>query len=71
MPMQMRLCVLASGSSGNCSALVIGEGDDAEVVLIDLGLSPRRTRKELAALGIDFARVRPLASVISQGRLGF
>ncbi|MBL8759688.1 MAG: MBL fold metallo-hydrolase [Phycisphaerae bacterium] len=54
----MRLCVLASGSSGNCSALVIGEGDNAEVVLIDLGLSPRRTRKELAAIGIDFARVR-------------
>lgn len=54
----MRLCVLASGSSGNCSALVIGEGDDAEVVLIDLGLSPRRTRKELGAIGIDFARVR-------------
>lgn len=54
----MRLCVLASGSSGNCSALVVGEGDDAEVVLIDLGLSPRRTRKELGSIGIDFARVR-------------
>lgn len=54
----MQLCVLASGSSGNCSALVVGEGDNAEVLLIDLGLSPRRTRRELAAVGIDFARVR-------------
>ncbi len=41
------LCVLASGSAGNCSILHIpGEG----VWLIDLGLSPKRTRRALEAM---------------------
>lgn len=43
------LCVLASGSAGNCSILHIpGDG----VWLIDLGLSPRRTRRALEAMGV-------------------
>lgn len=51
-----RLCVLASGSSGNCSVLVAGDS----VTLIDAGLSPRRTRKELAALGLSLSHVRDI-----------
>jgi phosphoribosyl 1,2-cyclic phosphodiesterase len=47
------LCVLASGSRGNCSVLVIPEDGTRRVVLIDAGLSPRRTRRLLADLGID------------------
>jgi phosphoribosyl 1,2-cyclic phosphodiesterase len=49
------LCVLASGSAGNCSALHIpGEG----VWLVDLGLSPRRTRCFLESMGLGMADVR-------------
>jgi phosphoribosyl 1,2-cyclic phosphodiesterase len=59
------LCVLASSSSGNCSALLVerGAGDRAEreVYLFDLGLSPRRTRGILAELGWQNA---PLAGVL-------
>lgn len=41
------LCVLASGSSGNCTVLRTGQG----LLLIDAGLSPRRTAAALGALG--------------------
>jgi len=48
-----RLCVLASGSSGNCSVLHICDGDGVErLVLIDAGLSPRRTHRALGVLGV-------------------
>lgn len=51
------LCVLASGSSGNCSVLVAPAAEDAgtrrRVTLIDAGLSPRRTARLLADLSID------------------
>ncbi|MEM0983944.1 MAG: MBL fold metallo-hydrolase [Planctomycetota bacterium] len=48
------LCVLASGSGGNCSVLVVrGSGEKpAHVALIDAGLSPSRTRKLLSVRGI-------------------
>lgn len=48
------LCVLASGSQGNCSVLVARPAPDAprRVVLIDAGLSPRRTARLLIARGI-------------------
>lgn len=42
------LCVLASGSSGNCSVLRSAGG---ELVLIDAGISPRRASVALEALG--------------------
>lgn len=51
------LCVLASGSSGNCSVLVIGHGRQRRVCLIDLGLSPRTTRRLLAPLGLTLGDV--------------
>ncbi|MCC6322866.1 MAG: MBL fold metallo-hydrolase [Phycisphaerales bacterium] len=45
------LCVLASGSAGNCSVLRLEREGVARLVLIDLGLSPRRTFRMLADLG--------------------
>lgn len=45
------LRVLASGSSGNCSVLALRRGSVVRLVLIDLGLSPRRTLKLLAEMG--------------------
>jgi phosphoribosyl 1,2-cyclic phosphodiesterase len=47
------LCVLASGSAGNCSALVLDTAQRRHVYLIDLGLSVRRTKRDLAAVGLS------------------
>lgn len=52
------MCVLASGSGGNCTALVVERPSGRHVSLIDLGLSPRRTRGLLAELGITLDEVR-------------
>lgn len=46
------LCVLASGSSGNCSVLALRRGGAVRFMLIDLGLSPRRTLGMLAGMGL-------------------
>lgn len=46
------LCVLASGSAGNCSVLAIRRRGVTRVCLIDLGLSPRRTMRLLAERGL-------------------
>jgi len=48
------LCVLASGSSGNCSVL---RSADGELVLIDAGISPRRASAALSALGYSLEDV--------------
>ncbi|MGP1272007.1 MAG: MBL fold metallo-hydrolase [Phycisphaerales bacterium] len=48
----LTLTVLASGSAGNCALLRIGTGVTTRAVLIDAGLSPRRTRRLLAERGI-------------------
>lgn len=50
----LSLCVLASGSSGNCTVLVSRSEPSAprRVVLLDAGLSPARTAALLAARGI-------------------
>lgn len=47
------LCVLASGSRGNCTAVRLPAGEDgrARLILIDAGLSVRRTRELLALRG--------------------
>ncbi|MBK7405590.1 MAG: MBL fold metallo-hydrolase [Phycisphaerales bacterium] len=49
-PAQLR--VLASGSSGNCSLLRTPEGG---AILVDAGLSPRRTRRHLEECGLGLA----------------
>lgn len=51
------LCVLASGSSGNCSVVAYRRGGVYRLCLIDLGLSPRRTRRELAELGLGLDQI--------------
>lgn len=45
------LCVLASGSAGNCSVLALRRGSVTRLCLIDLGLSPRRTFRCLIEMG--------------------
>lgn len=51
------LVVLASGSTGNCSVLIHSRGRLQRATLIDCGLSPRRTRRLLADLGLDLDRI--------------
>lgn len=46
------LCVLASGSMGNCSVFATVRGSVVRLCLIDLGLSPRKTFKLLSELGL-------------------
>jgi phosphoribosyl 1,2-cyclic phosphodiesterase len=50
----LALCVLASGSAGNCAALVFrpAPGAPRRIVLLDAGLSPNRTAKLLLQRGI-------------------
>jgi phosphoribosyl 1,2-cyclic phosphodiesterase len=48
----LRLCVLASGSAGNCSVLVAQSGTERSFWLIDAGLSFRRTLRLLADVGL-------------------
>ncbi len=57
----MQLCVLSSSSGGNSSALLVGEGESRRLYLIDLGLSPRRTRSLLAQVGLAGV---PVAAVL-------
>lgn len=55
----LRLCVLASGSRGNASVVEVRSGDGPrQVLLIDLGLSPRRLQQSLHARGISLSEVR-------------
>jgi phosphoribosyl 1,2-cyclic phosphodiesterase len=49
----MRVCVLGSGSSGNCT-LVEGPGG---IVLLDVGFSPRETRRRMESSGFRPADV--------------
>lgn len=51
-------CVLASGSTGNCSVLSIGRAGGRDIYLIDAGLSPRRTFADLRLVGVDPGEVR-------------
>lgn len=49
---QARICALASGSSGNCAVLRYHAEGGAHTVLIDAGLSPRKTGKLLEQIGL-------------------
>lgn len=51
-PFGLRLCVLGSGSTGNCSALLAESAAGRELWLIDCGLSLRRIRRSLTELGV-------------------
>lgn len=54
---QASLVVLASSSSGNCSAILHGEGRLRRVTLIDAGLSPARTRLLLSLWNLSLDHV--------------
>lgn len=51
------LCVLASGSEGNCSVVVFEHDGMRRACLIDLGISPRRAMKLLAERGIGMHQI--------------
>lgn len=53
---QLRVCVLASGSSGNC----IHVESPTTALLVDAGLSARETFRRMAAAGLDPARLRAI-----------
>ena len=53
---QLRICVLASGSSGNC----IYVESATTALLIDAGLSARETLRRMNAAGLDPARLRAI-----------
>lgn len=46
------LCVLASSSGGNCSVVVYHDRGRRRAMLIDAGLSPRKTTKLLSTVGL-------------------
>jgi phosphoribosyl 1,2-cyclic phosphodiesterase len=55
--------VLASSSGGNCSALVLETSEGPRMVLIDLGVSPRRCKRLLLEAGL--ADVPIVAAVVT------
>ncbi len=55
-----RLRVLASGSGGNCTLVDIASRGRRRRVLIDAGLSPRRTRRLLAESEVELADIDAL-----------
>ncbi len=61
--MNFTLCVLASGSSGNC---VFAATDDT-AILIDAGLSGRETERRLQAAGGDPARIHGICVTHEHG----
>ena len=67
------ICVLASGSSGNCTVLrtITASGRPDRTALLDAGLSPTRTRRLLADRGIALSEIddiveEEMATVASQ-----
>ena len=53
-PVDLQLCSLASGSSGNCYYV----GSSTEGVLVDCGISARRIRKVLEEIGVGIEAVK-------------
>jgi phosphoribosyl 1,2-cyclic phosphodiesterase len=52
--MALRLCVLASGSKGNCTYV----GSDTTGILIDAGLSGRETIRRLGEIGVPVGAIQ-------------
>lgn len=53
-PVQLQLCSLSSGSSGNCYFV----GSSSEGLLVDAGISARRIRKTLEEIGVGLPLIR-------------
>ncbi len=57
----MRLCVLGSGSGGNCSVLTTRQADGTDQsLLIDAGFGPYTTIKRLAQAGVAIEQVKAM-----------
>lgn len=56
-PAQIGFAVLASSSAGNASVLRIGSPDNYRLILIDAGLSPKKTQSLLASIHLDSTRI--------------
>ncbi|XAL99729.1 MBL fold metallo-hydrolase [Phycisphaeraceae bacterium D3-23] len=55
----VRLCVLGSGSGGNCTVVQLtGADGQRDAVLLDAGFGPRRTTRKLAEAGLGFEDLR-------------
>ena len=54
--MSIQLCILASGSSGNCTAVRTPAG----VFLIDAGIGPRTASARLSAVGVKVSEIRAI-----------
>lgn len=54
---EIGFCVLSSSSGGNCSLLIRGSGGTRRLTLIDAGLSPRRTSRLLAEMGLRLDQI--------------
>lgn len=54
---QARVCALASGSSGNCAVLRYDDDRRTHTVLLDAGLSPRKTKRLLEQVGISMHEI--------------
>lgn len=54
--MSLELCVLASGSSGNCAVVRTPAG----LLMIDAGIGPRAAAKRLAGSGVSLADLRAI-----------
>lgn len=55
--MPLSMCVLGSGSGGNCTLLTLKGSGGSRHVLIDCGLSMKETRRRLAPLGVELADI--------------
>ncbi|MFI4861026.1 MAG: MBL fold metallo-hydrolase [Phycisphaerales bacterium JB063] len=57
----LRLCVLGSGSGGNCTVVQLTGADGrGDAVLLDAGFGPRRTTRKLAEAGLAFDDLRAI-----------
>ncbi|HLO41767.1 MAG TPA: MBL fold metallo-hydrolase [Phycisphaerales bacterium] len=54
---EVSMCVLSSSSSGNCTVLRWRENGSPRCVLIDAGLSPKKTKNWLRGVGTNLAQV--------------
>ena len=55
--MTISFCVLGSGSGGNCTLLRLSGGGGCRHMLIDAGLSPRKTAARLTGLGVCLEQI--------------
>ena len=55
--MSISLCILGSGSLGNCALVTLNGAGEPRHLLIDAGLAPRATARRLGPLGVDLGSI--------------